>query len=211
MCARFWGEGCTGDPATAENRPVKIFIFFPGFSCDSSEHVLRPRLRPTTPQTRKVVFWIGPDDCEALTTAFFWNSCTYLRCHQLDLRLYSNSEHSGVQSLDFKKSSPRTSIRQPQKQLRFCVWSFREKVGFDALCQRLQTLAAQTVCTAHNRLFHAMRTTCWHRIQTSSAASLFSSGLTGSSRAQTIDGYVSFWRALETSSHLVSNSRMLSS
>ena len=149
------------------------FIFSPGLSYDSSEHIFQPRL-PATPPTchsnRGISFlgmlgsWvgaerprtrgksfsgIGPDDCEALTTAFFWDSCINLCCHQLDfLRLYFNSEHFGVQSLDFENSSQNTSIVNWKHRCDSVLVIFVKTVGIDALCQQLQTIAAQTYCIA---------------------------------------------------------------
>ena len=137
------------------------------------------------PRTRGKSFsGFGPDDCEALTTALIWDSCINLCCHQLvSLRLYSNSEHFGVQSLDFEKSSQRTSICKCKHDCDSCVWSSREKVGIDALCQ-LETLAAQTHCLARNKLLHAMTTIWWRLIQTFTSASSISSRPTGFPRAQ---------------------------
>ena len=52
----------------------------------------------------------SPDDCEALTTAFFWDSSMNLCCICLTFCDYSNSSHLRVHSLDFENSSQRTSI-----------------------------------------------------------------------------------------------------
>ena len=47
MCARIWGRMHCETP---QQRKIVLpdFIFFHGFSCDSSDHAFRPRL-PTTP------------------------------------------------------------------------------------------------------------------------------------------------------------------